>query len=128
MKKWLHGIIVCLLGVIVLGGCQTMPKITKEQQNNVATRILRSYDVQEIEFIRFTQDAKTGSYLLSVKINNDDDKKITLSSPNYDELNKNTGWIGLDPISKFKDFEKDLKLSEDEEVDLSTVKIKYLGE
>ena len=21
MKKWLHGIIVCLLGVIVLGGC-----------------------------------------------------------------------------------------------------------
>ena len=63
MKKWLHGIIVCLLGVTVLGGCQQpLPKITKEQQDNIATRILRSYDVQEIEFTQFALNTTTAHY------------------------------------------------------------------
>ena len=51
MKKWIRGIIVCLLGVIVLGGCQQpLPKITKEQQNNIVTRIARSYEIHSVEF------------------------------------------------------------------------------
>ena len=73
MKKWIRGIIVCLLGVIVLGGCQQpLPKITKEQQNNIAMQILRYYDIQEIEFTQFARNTTTGHYYLSLKINNND--------------------------------------------------------
>ena len=128
MKRWLRGIIVCLLGVIVLGGCQTMPKITKEQQNNIVTRILRSYDVQEIEFIRFSQDTKTGFYLLSVKINNNDEKRTTLSLSNLNILDKEHGFIVLGPISRFAEYKRNPPLQDTEPIDLSTIKIKYLGE
>ncbi|EEW37340.1 hypothetical protein NQ540_07810 [Granulicatella adiacens ATCC 49175] len=59
---------IVLLGLCLLAGCFFKPQITKEQQNNVATRIVRNYDVQEIEFISFTKNESTGSYILNVKL------------------------------------------------------------
>ena len=35
------------------------PTITKEQQNNVAIRIYKNYDIQEIEFVRFTKKERS---------------------------------------------------------------------
>ena len=127
MKRQLRGIIVCLLGVIVLGGCQTMPKITKEQQNNIVTRIARRYEIHSVEFISFTQDNNTGSYYLLFKINNEDERTgISLSSPK--ELDEKHGTIALGPISQFVEYERNSPLQDTEPVDLSTIKIKYLGE
>ena len=76
MKK-VHKLGIVLLGLCLLSGCFFKPQITKEQQNNVATRIVRNYDVQEIEFISFTKNESTGSYILNVKINNDENKEIS---------------------------------------------------
>lgn len=127
MKRWLRGIIVCLLGVIVLGGCQTMPKITKEQQNNIVTRIARRYEIHSVEFISFTQDNSTGSYYLLFKINNEDERTgISLSSPK--ELDEKHGTIALGPISQFVEYERNSPLQDTEPVDLSIIKIKYLDE
>ena len=54
MKKLL-AIIAVLAGAFVLVAC-LKPKITKEQQDNIATRIYRNYDIQEIEFFDFYQN------------------------------------------------------------------------
>ena len=67
MKKLL-AIIAVIAGVFVLVTC-SKPKITKEQQDNMAIRIYRNYDIQEIEFLSFTKNESTGSYSLEIKIN-----------------------------------------------------------
>lgn len=76
--KAVHKLGIVLFGLCLLAGCFFKPQITKEQQNNVATRIVRNYDVQEIEFISFTKNESTGSYILNVKINNDENKEISM--------------------------------------------------
>ena len=48
MKK-LFAIIAVIAGVFVLVTC-SRPTITKEQQDNVAIRIHRNYDVQSVDF------------------------------------------------------------------------------
>ena len=73
MKKLL-AIIAVIASVFVLVSC-SKPKITKEQQNNVVTRIARRYEVSEVEFLLFTKNWSTGSYILKLKINDDDSKK-----------------------------------------------------
>lgn len=70
---------ILLLGLCLLAGCFFKPQITKEQQNNVATRIVRNYDVQEIEFVYFDKNQSTGSYELVLKLNNDENKKTIIS-------------------------------------------------
>ena len=70
---------IVLLGLCLLAGCFFKPQITKEQQNNVATRIVRNYDVQEIEFVDFDKNQSTGSYELVLKLNNDENKKTIIS-------------------------------------------------
>ena len=129
MKKWLHGIIVCLLGVTVLGGCQQpLPKITKEQQNNIVTRIARSYEIHSVEFTNFTRDNKTGFYYLFFTINDDDRKATGLSISDLTILDKEYGTIGLDPIALYQEDKRSQNLDDTEPVDLSHIKIKYLGE
>ena len=117
---------IVLLGLCLLAGCFFKPKITKEQQNNVATRIVRNYDVQEIEFVDFDKNQSTGSYELVLKLNNDENKKTIISIREMEFFDKSEGELSLNPLGRFKDLKrKDIITGE---VDLSSIKIKYLGE
>ncbi len=53
MKKVIAIIILFFVGLMAVT-C-SKPTITKEQQDNVAIRIYRNYDIQEIEFLSFTK-------------------------------------------------------------------------
>ena len=117
---------IMLLGLCFLAGCFFKPQITKEQQNNVATRIVRKYDVQEIEFIRFTKNESTGSYILNVKINNDENKEISMLISDIKFLEQPDGDLLLGPIEEFQDIKRAEQITG--KIDLSKIKIKYIGE
>ena len=70
MKK-LFIFIAIVIGIFAVVQC-SKPTITKEQQNNVVTRIARRYEVNEVEFLLFTKNWSTGSYILKIKLNDDD--------------------------------------------------------
>lgn len=117
---------IVLLGLCLLAGCFFKPKITKEQQNNVATRIIRNYDVQEIEFVDFDKNQSTGSYELVLKLNNDENKKTIISIREMEFFDKSEGELSLNPLGRFKDLKRKEIITG--EVDLSSIKIKYIGE
>ena len=117
---------IVLLGLCLLVGCFFKPQITKEQQNNVATRIVRNYDVQEIEFISFTKNESTGSYILNVKINNDENKEISMLFSDLKFLEQPDGDLLLGPIEEFQDIKRAEQITG--KIDLSKIKIKYIGE
>ncbi len=125
MKK-VHKLGIVLLGLCLLAGCFFKPQITKEQQNNVATRIVRNYDVQEIEFISFTKNESTGSYILNVKINNDENKEISMLISDIKFLEQPDGDLLLGPIEEFQDIKRPEQITG--KIDLSKIKIKYIGE
>ena len=117
---------IMLLGLCFLAGCFFKPQITKEQQNNVATRIVRNYDVQEIEFISFTKNESTGSYILNVKINNNENKEISMLISDLKFLEQPDGDLLLGPIEEFQDIKRAEQITG--KMDLSKIKIKYIGE
>lgn len=119
---------IMLLGLCFLVGCFFKPQITKEQQNNVVTWIARGYEVKEVEFISFTKNNSTGSYILKVKINNDDSMVSNLSIFHYEYLNSQDGIIALSPREDFKSIKKKKSLAPNEKVSIEGIKIKYLGE
>ena len=125
MKKLIK-IVVLILGLIFVSGCFNKPKLTKEQQNNVATRIVRNYDVQEIEFISFTKNESTGSYILNVKINNDENKELSMLISDLKFLEQPDGDLLLGPIEEFQDIKRAEQITG--KIDLSKIKIKYIGE
>lgn len=124
--KAVHKLGIVLLGLCLLAGCFFKPKITKEQQNNVATRIVRNYDVQEIEFISFKKNESTGSYILNVKINNDENKEISMLISDIKFLEQPDGDLLLGPIEEFQDIKRAEQITG--KIDLSKIKIKYIGE
>ena len=124
MKKLL-AIIAVIASVFVLVSC-SKPKITKEQQNNVVTRIARRYEVSDVEFLLFTKNWSTGSYILKLKVNDDDSKKVTLIIEDKKELDSVDLELLLDPVGKFDDIERTEKITGD--ISISNIKIKYLGE
>ena len=117
---------IMLLGLCLLAGGFFKPQITKEQQNNVATRIVRNYDVQEIEFISFTKNESTGSYILNVKINNNENKEISMLISDLKFLEQPDGDLLLGPIEEFQDIKRAEQITG--KMDLSKIKIKYIGE
>ena len=125
MKK-VHKLGIVLLGLCLLAGCFFKPQITKEQQNNVATRIVRNYDVQEIEFISFTKNESTGSYILNVKINNDENKETSMLIRDLKFLEKPDGDLLIGPIEEFQDIKRAEQITG--KIDLSKIKIKYICE
>ena len=125
MKKLIK-ILLLILGLIFVSGCFNKPKLTKEQQNNVATRIVRKYDVQEIEFVDFDKNQSTGSYELVLKLNNDENKKTIISIREMEFFDKSEGELSLNPLGRFKDLKRKEIITG--EVNLSSIKIKYLGE
>lgn len=124
--KAVHKLGIVLLGLCFLAGCFFKPQITKEQQNNMATRIVRNYDVQEIEFVDFDKNQSTGSYELVLKLNNDENKKTIILIREMDFFDKSEGELFLNPLGRFKDLKRKEIITG--EVDLSSIKIKYLGE
>ena len=124
--KAVHKLGILLLGLCLLAGCFFKPQITKEQQNNVATRIVRNYDVQEIEFISFTKNESTGSYILNVKINNDENKELSMLISDLKFLEQPDGDLLLGPIEEFQDIKRAEQITG--KIDLSKIKIKYIGE
>lgn len=125
MKK-VYKLGIVLLGLCLLAGCFFKPQISKEQQNNVATRIVRNYDVQEIEFISFTKNESTGSYILNVKINNDENKETSMLIRDLKFLEKPDGDLLIGPIEEFQDIKRAEQITG--KIDLSKIKIKYIGE
>ena len=123
MKKVLK-LVAILYSTFLIVGC-SKPKITKEQQDNIATRIYRNYDIQEIEFLSFTKNESTGSYILNVKINDDENKEISMLISNQNFLNEKEGELLLGPIEEFKEIKREKVLEGD--ISLSKIKIKYIG-
>lgn len=124
MKKVIAVIILFFVGAMAVT-C-SKPTITKEQQNNVAIRIYKNYDIQEIEFVRFTKNESTGSYILKLRINNDENLATTILIRDITFLDKKDGELYLNPVGKFDDIQRKEVIKED--VPLSKIKIKYIGE
>ena len=123
MKKLL-AIIAVIAGVFVLVTC-SRPTITKEQQDNIAIRIYRNYDIQEIEFLSFTKNESTGTYNLRIKLNKDEKKETILVLNNLNILEKSEGKMSLDPLEKFEDIKRQ-NIINDKLGDLN-IKITYIG-
>lgn len=122
MKKVIAIIILFFVGAMAVT-C-SRPTITKEQQDNVAIRIYRNYDVQSVEFLSFTKNESTGSYSLIIKIN----KNIVTSFliENLDFLDKSEGELVLGPIQRFDPLKRAEYIAGN--VDKSNIDIKYIGE
>lgn len=124
MKK-LFIFIAIVIGIFAVVQC-SKPTITKEQQNNVVTRIARRYEVNEVEFLLFTKNWSTGSYILKIKLNDDDSKKATMIIEDKEQLDSADLELMLNPVGKFDDIERTEKITGD--ISISNIKIKYLGE
>lgn len=117
--------IAIVIGIFAVVQC-SKPTITKEQQDNIAIRIYRNYDIQAIEFLDFTQNQSTGSYYLSIKLNKDENKVTAIMITDLKDLNTSEGGIGLSPVGRFEEMrrEKELEIYT-RPLDLH---IRYLGE
>lgn len=124
MKKVIAIIILFFIGAMAVT-C-SKPTITKEQQNNVVTRIARRYDISEVEFLRFSKNWSTGSYILKIKLNDDDSKKVTAIIEDKKELDSVDLDFMLSPVGDFDDIERTEKITGD--ISIANIKIKYLGE
>ena len=124
MKKVLK-LVAILFSAFLIVGC-SKPTITKEQQDNIAVRIYRNYDIQEIEFLSFTKNESTGTYNLRIKLNKDEKKETILVLNNLNILEKSEGKMSLDPLEKFEDIRR-ANIINDKLGDLN-IKITYIGE
>ena len=122
MKKVIAIIILFFVGAMAVT-C-SKPTITKEQQDNIAVRIYRNYDVQSVEFLSFTKNESTGSYSFEIKIN----KNIVTSFliENLDFLDKSEGELVLGPIQRFDPLKRAEYITGN--VDKSNIDVKYIGE
>lgn len=117
--------IAIVIGILAVVQC-SKPTITKEQQNNVVTRIARRYDISKVEFLRFTKNWSTGSYILQLKLDDDDSKEVTMIIEDKKELDSVDLELVLNPIGEYDDIERTEKITGD--ISISNIKIKYLGE
>ncbi|MGQ7409828.1 hypothetical protein ACTGWG_12185, partial [Streptococcus suis] len=95
--------LVVAITILILGGCgMTSQKetLTREQQDNVVRWIARGYEIESVEFTNFGKNEATGTYMLSIKINNNDNLGTVYSTSSLIKFDKNTGSIGLDPIDE----------------------------
>ena len=123
MKK-LFAIIAVIASMFVLVAC-SKPKITKEQQDNIATRIYRNYDIQEIEFLSFTKNESTGTYYLRIKLNGDENKETVLSIYDLSVLEKSEGEMSLSPHEYFDDIKRQNIIND--KIEELKIKITYIG-
>ena len=124
MKKVIAIILLFFVGAMAVT-C-SRPTITKEQQDNVAIRIYRNYDIQSVEFLSFAKNESTGSYRLKIKINNDEEIEALFLIENLDFLDKSEGELVLGPIQRFDPLKRAEYITGN--VDKSNIDIKYIGE
>ena len=124
MKKVLK-LVAILFSAFLIVGC-SKPTITKEQQDNIAVRIYRNYDIQSVEFLSFAKNESTGSYRLKIKINNDEEIEALFLIEKLDFLDKSEGKLVLGPIQKFDQLKRTEYITGN--VDKSNIDIKYIGE
>ena len=127
-REWIVKLLLLVIPILFLGGCKMFENkttLTKEQQRNVVKRIARDYDIQSIKFTKFSQDKKTGTYLLSIKINGSNKLETTIPLKNLKRLNNDSAPIGLNPVDDFESIERKHPL---EKVKVSNIKITYLEE
>ncbi|MGV3030447.1 hypothetical protein ACEE42_07805 [Streptococcus suis] len=122
--------LVVAITILILGGCGMASQketLTKEQQDNVVKRISRNYKIKKVEFVNLERNNSTGYYSLVFKVN---DKKTTniVQFKNAEEFDSSEGIIALDPIEEFASLEKTNPINDNDEVNISSIKIKYLGE
>ena len=122
MKKVIAVIILFFVGAMAVT-C-SRPTITKEQQDNIAVRIYRNYDVQSVEFLSFTKNESTGSYSFEIKINKNIVTLFLIES--LDFLDKSEGELVLGPIQRFDPLKRAEYITGN--VDKSNIDIKYIGE
>ena len=122
MKKVIAIIILFFVGAMAVT-C-SRPTITKEQQDNVAIRIYRNYDIQSVEFLSFTKNESTGSYSFEIKINKNIVTLFLIES--LDFLDKSEGELVLGPIQRFDPLKRAEYIAGN--VDKSNIDIKYIGE
>ena len=123
MKKVLK-LVAILFSAFLIIGC-SKPKITKEQQDNIATRIYRNYDIQEIEFLSFTRNESTGTYYLRIRLNGDARKETILSIFDLSDLEKSEGEMSLSPHEYFDDIKR--QSINNDKLDELKIKITYIG-
>ena len=124
MKKVLK-LVAILFSAFLIVGC-SKPTITKEQQDNIAVRIYRNYDIQSVEFLSFAKNESTGSYRLKIKINNDEEIEALFLIENLDFLDKSEGELVLGPIQRFDPLKRAEYITGN--VDKSNIDIKYIGQ
>ena len=122
MKKVIAIIILFFVGAMAVT-C-SRPTITKEQQDNVAIRIYRNYDIQSVEFLSFTKNESTGSYSFEIKINKNIVTLFLIESLHF--LDKSEGELVLGPIQRFDPLKRAEYIAGN--VDKSNIDIKYIGE
>ncbi|WP_155997457.1 hypothetical protein [Streptococcus ruminantium] len=130
IKQVLTSLFILMGMMSLLGGCSmTKETLTKEQQDNVVRWLIRYYEpITEVEFIQFNRDGKTGIYLLSLKLNGNEQLVSTARVDDISSFNSETGVLSLNPISRFESIERQERLHRDEIVDINEVNIIYLGE
>ena len=92
----------------------------------MAIRIYRNYDIQEIDFLDFDKNLSTGNYELALKLNNDENKETIITIDDIEFFDESEGELFLNPLGRFKEYKRQRIL--EGEVQLSKIKIKYLGE
>lgn len=131
LKKAIISLLTILGIVCILGGCGMGGKeltLTKEQQDNVVRWIARGYEVNSVEFTNFGKNKSTGSYLLSIKINHDNELGTVYPSYDLERFDNSNGTIGLDPVENFEKLKKVEALAKDSDVDIKGIEIIYLGD
>ena len=123
MKKVIAIIILFFIGAMAVK-C-SKPTITKEQQDNIAVRIYRNYDIQEIEFLSFTKNDSTGTYYLRIKLNGDEKKETVLSIYDLSVLEKSEGEMSLSPHEYFDDIKRQNIIND--KIEELKIKITYIG-
>lgn len=74
----------------------------------------------------FDKNLSTGSYELVLKLNNDENKETIITIRELEFFDESEGELFLNPLGRFKDLKRKEIITG--EVDLSSIKIKYLGE
>lgn len=81
---------------------------------------------KRLSLLVLQKNESTGSYILNVKINNDENKEISMLISDIKFLEQPDGDLLLGPIEEFQDIKRAEQITG--KIDLSKIKIKYIGE